>query len=224
MIVGFPVHSILIRWREGKGGGDFIWDNNFFCHLFTSLNQLWLVAWEKLVMLFNLQFMSCFSTSIFMNHFVHIQQTLCLLVIIFTRSSSNFLSYLLTGFGGLFQPFSRLFHRWDKQVISKLLFLCSSMPNFMWMSIENAIEIWINGQKNQLHFETCPGRTNCPANGTTAQPPGLTFFLVGGAPLCGLFLVGSWPSWVGGAPSIWFISSRLTASLCGEGPSTWFIP
>lgn len=48
----------------------------------------------------------CFSTSIFMDHFVHTQQTLCLLVIIFTMSSSNFLSYFLMGFGALFSGFS----------------------------------------------------------------------------------------------------------------------
>ncbi len=92
------------------------------------------------VMLFNLNLYESFCP--------HITNSFCLLlVIIFTMSSLNFLSYILTGFGALFQPFSRLFPMWDKQVISKLHFLCSSMTNFMWMSIENAIELWINDQK-----------------------------------------------------------------------------
>jgi hypothetical protein len=185
--------------------------------MFTSLNQLWLVAWKKLVMLllFNLNLYESFcphiTNSLFIGHHFY--------------KEFFELSFLLpNGFWGPISALSRLFPRWDKQVISKLHFLCSSMPNFMWMSIENEIEMWINGQKNQLHFETCLGRTHSPSNGTTAQPPGLTAFLVGGSPLHGLFLVSSQPFWVGGAPLSGSFLLGSPASLCGEGPSTWVIP
>jgi hypothetical protein len=114
-----PLHSHKVKGkgREGTGGTSFETIISFVICLAHSINFDLLhgknLSWY------------CFSTSIFMNHFVHTQQTLCLLVIIFTMSSSNFLSYFLTGFGALFQPFSKLFARWDKQVISKLQFFCA---------------------------------------------------------------------------------------------------
>jgi len=91
------------------------------------------------------------------------------------------------------------------------------------MSIEDAIENVNQWPENQLHFETCPGKKQLPSNGTTAQPPGLTAFLFGGA----LYTVYSW--WVHGllgwrGPSTRFVPGVFTAFLGGRGPFTWFIP
>jgi hypothetical protein len=150
-----PLHSHKVKGkgREGTGGTSFETIISFVICLAHSINFDLLhgknLSWY------------CFSTSIFMNHFVHTQQTLCLLVIIFTMSSSNFLSYFLTGFGALFQPFSKLFARWDKQVISKLQFFCALPCQILcecqlrmqlkceWM-VRKSITFWNMPWKNQL--------------------------------------------------------------------------